>query len=135
MALGKAWRYEPASWYDDEPLIVVHAETRGKAQSRVAGEVGVTFLEVAVRRLPAMDDKPITSWQLLVTESCGWAECNGCYRKIYPGGEDDVVGPYSWGGGDALGEAVAAAVEGPRGTAYCSAACYERHCKAEEPTA
>ena len=53
----KAWtvqnRYE--NW-----CVLIHAETRGKAKAAGCGEIDSEFTEVNVRRLPGLDDKPIT---------------------------------------------------------------------------
>lgn len=116
--LGKAWRNAP-NWLDDDRLIVVHAPTRGKAQYLIAGEIGVAFLESPVHRMPAMDDLPVTGWNLLVTGCCEWCECDGCYREIYPEDGNGIDGPWSY---DDDGNGVAA-VQGSHGTAYCSAVC------------
>lgn len=121
--LGRAWCNVFGTHYEDE-LYVVHAETRGKAQSIIAGELGVEFLEARIRRLPAMDDLPITAWNLLVTDSCGWVECAGCQRHIYPDG------PYAY---DDNGDETDA-VQGPYGTAYCSAVCVE-HARSQKEAA
>lgn len=127
--LGKAWANAHGSHWDDA-LIVVHADTLGQARAGIASELNVAFLEAKVRRLPAMDDLPITGWNLLVTGSCGWSECDGCYRKIYPDGHA-INGPWSCDEDDVE----VAAVQGPHGTAYCSAACLARHLAPKEQTA
>ena len=84
--MTKAWipnRDEPP--WDDDRILLVHADTRGKAQRMVADEVGCDFIEARVERWPAMDDLPDTMWNMLRSDTCYWVECQGCYRKIYNG--------------------------------------------------
>lgn len=121
--LGKAWQNAVEAW--DGYLHVAHAETRNKARSIIAREMDLTYLEATVRRLPAMDDLPVTAWNLLTTGSCGWHECAGCGRWIYSDAPVPTsVDPES---GDDI-----SAVEGPHGTAYCSAECYAREVAGRE---
>ncbi len=53
----KAWIVEDRF---DEWVTLVHAKTTGKAKVEVASWFGSDFLSLNAKRLPGLDDKPIT---------------------------------------------------------------------------
>lgn len=119
----KTWALDIGNWYDDE-LRVVTAKTREQARYHFHCETGVPYIELRVTRLPAMDDVPLTPWNFLTRNACGWYECGGCYKHIYPGDP-----PYAYADEndpDEDEDGCTTAVEWRRGDVFHSAACLEQ---------
>lgn len=89
----KAWIAVPFDRYDDE-LHICHAETRDKARSALANEIGCDFIDVDVERWPAMDDLPLTDFNLLATLSSSRVGCLGCHRDILSDVDDGIFWYY-----------------------------------------
>lgn len=56
---------------DQEWSVIVHADTRGKAVAKACNVENGEFIEFRTRRLPLIDDKPITR-ELMIAS--GWPE-------------------------------------------------------------
>lgn len=64
----KAWEVSPIY---DEWSVIVHADTRGRAIAKGCNVEFTLFVEMRARRIPQMDDKPVTK-ELMI--EAGWCE-------------------------------------------------------------
>jgi hypothetical protein len=116
----KAWIYDGQN-YDDE-LYLAHAATRGRARQQIANEIGIQFIGCTVVRYPKLDDLPFTAANLLRVGACGWYECAGCYKHIYPA---DTYCEEPWSYDEEGVEQPALLLD--NGAAFCCRRCIERN--------
>ena len=87
----KAWKVEEQ--WGDEHACVVHADTRGKARSLGASELGYEsdFIEYRATRYPLFDDRTPTPLDLI--KDGWWWECAECGTMLDTESEDDDGNP------------------------------------------
>ncbi len=107
----------------DGGLYLAHAETAGKAKRQLAADLGCDFVEVDMRRCPAMDDLPENDANLIRTGLAAYVFCHTCDRTIHPylyGERDQGIGLEAYDDND---DTVLDPVISWNGWVYCSQGC------------
>ena len=118
----KAWMIPPHEV--DHQVFVCHADTRGRAKSILATEVGADFTDVSVVRAPAADDLPLTDANLLKVGLYSEVECFNhvnCTSIVFHDPRESWL--YSYGPGDEIRMALVTR----DGRIYCSEECWRQH--------
>ncbi len=67
---------------------IVHADNRGKAKAGSEILSDCDFVDLRARRIPGLDEKDVTTINILKAELSTWCDFGYCEATIFPGEEE-----------------------------------------------